>query len=95
MPAYMIYEGVVTDPERYEQYKAQAAASIAAAGGRYVVRGGDTVALEGGDPPARVVVLEFPTMQALLDWFHGAEYTEAKKLREGAAQARLYAVEGA
>jgi uncharacterized protein (DUF1330 family) len=35
MPAYVVIETDVTDPERYEQYKAAGSLSVAAAGGRY------------------------------------------------------------
>ena len=94
MPAYVIYQGEVLDPERYEEYKVRAAASIHAAGGRYVVRGGDVEVLEGDAPAGRTVVLEFPTMAAAVGWYRGEEYTEARELREGAAIARMYAVDG-
>jgi uncharacterized protein (DUF1330 family) len=94
MPAYVIYQGEVTDAERYEEYKARAAASILAAGGRYVVRGGDVDVLEGDAPEGRTVVLEFPTRQAAIDWYRSEEYTEIRKIREGAARARLYVVDG-
>jgi uncharacterized protein (DUF1330 family) len=50
--------------------------------------------LEGESPAGRVVVLEFPTMQMALDWYRGADYAEVKKLREGAAQARMYVTVG-
>ena len=94
MTTYVIYQGDVLDPEQYEAYKQQAARSIAAAGGRYVVRGGDAVALEGEMPAGRTVVLAFPTRQAALDWYHSAEYTAARRLREGAARATLHLVDG-
>ena len=94
MAAYVIYQGDVTDPEQYERYKAKVAPSILNAGGRYVVRGGDVEVLEGPAPAGRTVVLEFPTMQAALDWYHGDEYAEVRKLREGAATARMYVVAG-
>jgi uncharacterized protein (DUF1330 family) len=94
MPAYVIYQGEVLDPERYEAYKPLAAASIAAAGGRYVVRGGDVEVLEGDEPAGRTVVLEFPTMQAAVDWYRGEGYAEARRVREGAARARMYVVDG-
>jgi uncharacterized protein (DUF1330 family) len=94
MAAYVIYQGVVTDPEQYDRYKARAAETIAAAGGRYVVRGGDIEVLEGEAPPGRTVVLEFPTMQAARDWYHGADYVDTRKMRDGAAQARMYVVDG-
>jgi uncharacterized protein (DUF1330 family) len=92
--AYVIYQGEVLDPERYEEYKTKAAASIAAAGGRYLVRGGDTECLEGDPPVGRTVVLEFPTLQAAMDWYRGDEYAAARKIREGAARARAYVVAG-
>jgi uncharacterized protein (DUF1330 family) len=95
VPAYVIYQGEVLDPERYDQYRVKAAASIHAAGGHYVVRGGDVEVLEGEPPAGRTVVLEFPTRQAAIDWYRGAAYTEARKIREGAAIARMYVVDGA
>lgn len=94
MAAYVIYQGEVLDPARYEEYKSLAAASIIAAGGRYVVRGGDAEALEGDAPAGRTVVLEFPTRQAAIDWYRSDEYSEIRKIREGAARARMYVVDG-
>jgi uncharacterized protein (DUF1330 family) len=93
MTAYVIYQGEVLDPVRYDEYKTKAAESILRAGGRYLVRGGETEVLEGEPPAGRTVVLEFPSMQDALAWYHGDEYTEIRKLREGAARARMYAVE--
>jgi uncharacterized protein (DUF1330 family) len=92
--AYVVYQGEVLDPERYDEYKTKGAASILAAGGRYLVRGGDVEVLEGEAPAGRTVVLQFPTMQAAIDWYHGDEYTEIRKIREGAARARMYVVDG-
>jgi uncharacterized protein (DUF1330 family) len=50
--------------------------------------------LEGDPPAGRTVVLEFPTMQAAIDWYRSDEYTAIRKLREGAALARMYVVDG-
>jgi uncharacterized protein (DUF1330 family) len=94
VPGYVIYQGEVTDPERYEEYKAKAAASIAAAGGRYIVRAGDMEVLEGEAPAGRTVILEFPTLQAAIDWYRSDDYAAARKIREGAATARMYAIDG-
>ena len=92
--AYVIYEGEVLDPERYEDYKPKAAASIVAAGGRYLVRGGEVEVLEGEAPAGRTVVLEFSTMQAARAWYRSEEYNEIRKIREGAARVRMYIVDG-
>jgi uncharacterized protein (DUF1330 family) len=94
VPAYVIYQGEVLDPVRYDEYKGKAAASIHDAGGHYLVRGGEAVALEGEPPSGRTVVLEFPTRQAALDWYHSREYAEIRKIREGAARARMFVVDG-
>lgn len=94
MAAYVIYEGEVLDPERYEDYKPKAAASIVAAGGRYLVRGGEVEVLEGEAPAGRTVVLEFSTMQAARAWYGSEEYNEIRKIREGAARVRMYIVDG-
>ena len=60
MPAYLIVETDVTDPEQYEQYKAASPGAIAAFGGRFIARGGALAVLEGDWNPKRVVLVEFP-----------------------------------
>ena len=94
MPAYVVVETDVTDPERYEQYKAAAPAAIAAAGGRYLVRGGELTVFEGEWQPSRLVVLEFEDLAAARRWYASEAYQEARKLREGAARLRMVAVQG-
>ncbi len=42
MPAYVVFDIAIEDPARYERYKELAPPSIAAYGGRYIVRGGTT-----------------------------------------------------
>jgi uncharacterized protein (DUF1330 family) len=93
MVAYLIAEVEVTDPVAYERYRPLAAASIARHGGKYVVRGGKTEMLEGPDP-ARVVVLEFPSMDAARNFYFSADYSEAKKIRQAASNSKLFLVEG-
>ena len=94
MAAYVIYQGEVLDPERYDEYKAKGAESILAAGGKYLVRGGDVEVLEGERPEGRIVLLEFPSREAALAWYRSDEYAEIRKIREGAARARMYVVDG-
>jgi uncharacterized protein (DUF1330 family) len=94
MPAYVIVETDVTDPEQYEQYKAASPAAIAAGGGRFLVRGGELAVLEGDWQPPRIVLLEFQDLEAAKRWYESQAYQEAKKLREGAASFRAIAVQG-
>jgi uncharacterized protein (DUF1330 family) len=94
MPAYLIVETDITDPEQYEQYKAASPGAIAAHGGRFVVRGGETAVLEGDWNPKRLVVVEFDDLEAARRFYDSPEYQAAMKLREGAASLNMVAVQG-
>jgi uncharacterized protein (DUF1330 family) len=94
MPAYVIAETDITDPERYEHYKAASPGAIAAGGGRFLARGGELAILEGDWQPSRLVVLEFEDLAAAKHWYESEVYQAAKKLREGAAHMRVVAVQG-
>jgi len=81
MPAYVVSEVEVVDEAAADRYRELAAASIAAHGGRYVVRGASPEALEGTwDPAARLVVVEFPTVEAARAWYDSPEYADALAL---------------
>jgi len=94
MPAYILAEIEVTDPARYEEYKVLAPPAIARYGGRYLVRGGETAVLEGDWQPGRVVVLEFPTLEAARTFYDSPEYRAARDKRKNAAKMNMIAVAG-
>lgn len=94
MPAYVIVEIEIHDPAAYEEYKKLTPASIAAYGGRFVVRGGASESLEGNWQPQRIVVLEFPTVARAKEWWNSAEYTTAKLIRQRAAHTKMLVVPG-
>jgi uncharacterized protein (DUF1330 family) len=94
MPAYLIAETDILDPEQYEQYKAASPGAVAAAGGRFVVRGGELAVLEGDWNPPRLVILEFENLEAAKAFYESPAYQAAIKLREGAAKLNMVAVEG-
>lgn len=94
VPAYVIIETDVHDPEQYERYKAASPDSIAAGGGRFVARGGELAVLEGDWHPSRLVVLEFADLEAAKRWYDSPGYREVRRLRESAATLRVVAVEG-
>jgi len=94
MSAYVISELEVLDPAAIETYRTLAAKSIAQYGGRYLVRGGAAEAAEGGPPPKNIVVVEFPSMARLREWYASPEYAEALKVRRTALDRRLIFVEG-
>ena len=91
---YVIAEITVTDPQAYKQYAATVPAIVAKFGGRYLVRGGQTVGVEGEAPAGRIVVIEFDSLAAARSFEDSAEYRGAAPLRQRAARSRVFLVEG-
>ncbi|HEX8599931.1 MAG TPA: DUF1330 domain-containing protein [Chloroflexia bacterium] len=94
MAAYVIVEVDVTEPEGYEEYKAPAAATVIASGGRYLVRGGTTEVLEGDWQPRRIVVLQFDSMEQAKAWYNSEDYDPLKAVRQRTTNSRMILVEG-
>jgi uncharacterized protein (DUF1330 family) len=94
MPAYVIARIKVTDPEQYKKYIAVTPGILANFGARFIARGGETVTLEGPEETTRVVIVEFPTLHKISEFYNSAEYQEAIKIREGAAEVSLVGVSG-
>ena len=94
MSAYLIAEVDVTDPVVFEQYRAGVPATIAAYGGKYLVRGGAFEALEGTWQPKRVIVLRFDSMARLKEWYGSKEYAPLLALRKKCASTNVVAIEG-
>jgi uncharacterized protein (DUF1330 family) len=93
MAAYLIVYDTVTDPSKFLQYVKAVDPVIIRRGGRMVASGPPDV-VEGKFPMQRALVFEWPTRQAASDFWHSEEYTEIKKLREGAAVVNAIIIEG-
>jgi uncharacterized protein (DUF1330 family) len=94
MPAYIIARVEVTDPSRYQEYTRLTPGAIARFGGKFIVRGGKTVTLEGESESRRMVVIEFPSMEQAQGFYDSPEYRAAREVRKGAANAQFLAVDG-
>jgi uncharacterized protein (DUF1330 family) len=94
MAAYVIVDVAINDPVVYAEYRRLTPASIAAYGGRFVVRGGAVETLEGDWLPERIVVLEFESVARAKAWWSSPEYAPAKELRQRSATTRMIVVEG-
>jgi uncharacterized protein (DUF1330 family) len=94
MPAYIIVEVEIHDPEMYESYKKLTPDSLLPFGGKFIVRGGQKETLEGDWSPERLVVLEFPDMQKAKDWWSSEKYSAAKAIRYKAAKSKMILLEG-
>jgi uncharacterized protein (DUF1330 family) len=85
-PAYVIVDMQISNLEQYKQYMADAPASVKAAGGEYVVRGGRFEALEGEWQPSRMAMLKFPSYEAAKAWYDGEMYQAARSKRLGTTE---------
>jgi uncharacterized protein (DUF1330 family) len=94
MKAYVIVNVAVRDAERYKDYVKAATPTVAAHGGRYIVRGGRAERLEGSVAVNRVVVLEFPSYAHARAWYDSPEYRDALGIRQSCATGDLILVEG-
>jgi uncharacterized protein (DUF1330 family) len=94
MSAYLIADVEVLDSAAYETYRQQVPATIAAFGGRYLVRGGALKVLEGAWSPKRCVILEFPSMAQLKAWYDSPAYVPLRAIRERSTKSNLVMVEG-
>ena len=94
MAAYVIVQVDVTDADKFGEYRKQVPAMIERFGGKYVVRGGATEAIEGDWAPPRLVVLEFPSMEKAKTWYNSPEYAPLLKLRHESAKTTMTFVQG-
>lgn len=94
MPAYVIVDVNISDPELYEEYKKLTPASLKPYDGKFIVRGGKTEVLEGDRTHGRIVVLEFPTAEHAREWWSSETYSQARAIRQKAAETQMILVEG-
>ena len=94
MPAYVIVNVTVNDPERYPDYVRQVPATLAPYGGRFLARGGAVEVVEGDWEPKRLVVIEFPSVERARAWYDSPEYAPARQLRWATSEAQLVLVDG-
>lgn len=94
MPAYVINDMEVTDPDSFQQYARLSPPTVAQYGGRFLARGGRIEVLEGDRAPQRLVIIEFPDMRQAKAWLNSAEYAPARALRRKASRSNMIVVDG-
>ena len=93
MTAYYIGQHDIDDEAAFAAYLKQTIPFIEKHGGRYLTKAGTHEMLEGRKP-SRVVIVEFPTKQAIKDWYEDPAYRPLIPKRHRAARSIMIAVEG-
>jgi uncharacterized protein (DUF1330 family) len=92
--AYAIVEIDVSNEEAFtKDYLPVAAKAIEGAGGKYIARGGKTVAIEG-PAPKRLTLIEFENLEKAQAAFSSATYKEGRKIGDKYGKWHTVAIEG-
>jgi uncharacterized protein (DUF1330 family) len=91
---YMIIDIEAKDAKAYERYTQKVAPIVKRHGGHYLARGGKIIPVSGNWNPKRVVVIEFPSHEAIKQCFSSREYKEIAPLRINSTVSRTILVEG-
>ena len=95
MPAYVIAAvNDAWDQEKLVEYRERNTDAVAAHGGRFIARGGTQETLEGDWAPKRLVIIEFPDLDAARGWYESDEYAPLRTLRQSASDTDIVVVEG-
>lgn len=95
MPAYLIADEIITDPDTFDDYKRAVLPTITAHGGRFLSRGGTVTLVEDGKgwEPGRMVIIEFPSVEAIRAWYDSPEYAAIRGIRLRSATSTLIALD--
>ena len=95
MAAFLVVDTAIENADEYEKYKALAKPIAEKYGGVYRARGGDMDVRETDLwTPTRMVIIEFPDMQAARAFVDSEEYAPVKPLRRENARCTLVILDG-
>ena len=87
--AYVVGQITIKDPVKWDAYRAQVPQTLAPWQAELVFRGSQTAALAGGNIHPDIVVIRFPSEEAVDGWFRSAAYQALIPLRQAAADVDL------
>ncbi len=94
MSAYVIFDVDIRDLARYQDFMNGVKPALEKAGAKYLSRGGAHKVYEGDWEPRRIVLLEFPSLEAWEEFYNGPVYQGLKGIRDECSSARLVGVTG-
>ncbi len=94
MAAYAILDLDIYDIAEYLRYQRAVKPLLASVGARYLARGGDFRVFEGDYQPRRLVVVEFPSLQCMEQFYASDAYRALEAQRLACSNARIIGVEG-
>lgn len=94
MSAYAFVDLHIFDIEDYLEYQHALRPLLREVGARYLARGGEFEVFEGHMEPQRIILMEFPSMEVLRDFYRSDAYQALEQQREGCSRACIIGVSG-
>jgi len=94
MAAYAIVDLHIFDIADYLQYQRALRPLLVGVGARYLARGGEFEVLAGHLQPERLVLMEFPSMDVLRDFYASDAYQALEAQREACSKICIIALNG-
>jgi uncharacterized protein (DUF1330 family) len=91
--AYLVGQVTVKRAEQWAEYTRQVPATLSPWGAELVFRGKQVATFAGANPHPDIVVIRFPSVAAVNQWFASAAYQALIPLREQAAEVVLLSYE--
>jgi uncharacterized protein (DUF1330 family) len=92
MPAYVVSRLSIKDPERMREYSTRSGAMAKSYGGTYLARAEQVEALDGSFEHDRLVVMYFPDLDRVREFWASPEYQELRKIRLEASDGDVWLI---
>jgi uncharacterized protein (DUF1330 family) len=94
-PAYLISDITITNEAAYKEWADRIVPTFAQFGGKFLVRGGQTIAIPGsGEPPKRTTLIVFDSLDKAKAWNESDAVKPARSLPDRGAKIHSWLVEG-
>lgn len=93
MTAYAIGQITIKEPVKWQEYRSQLPETLTSWGGELVLRGTRAKALAGHQRHTDTVVIRFPDLESVVNWYDSPAYQALIPLREEAADVDLISYE--
>ena len=94
MPAYIIAQVKVHNPEEFQKYVEESTPVFQIYGASVMAAAGEVDILEGNWPEGRTIIVKFPSVEQARKWHDSAEYQKVAPYRHRSASTNMVVVDG-
>ena len=94
MPAYIIAQIKVHDPEEYRKYQSAFMAASKTFGVKVLVATDNAEIIEGDWPNVRTVIMEYPSIELAKAWYASKQYQEIIHWRHHSSETNMVLFDG-